>query len=208
MLPSSSYEQILDSVIASIDYTQEEWECFLQQFLHKKNYQTWLKQQGVRSETFETWVKRELAIRKFQQRQWGKKVSSYFLDRKHQLDQVVFSLVYLQDRNVAQELYFRIAEGEQSLAEVAHIYSEKADAPVDGKVGPIELGKLHPELARLFYGARSGQLWEPFVLDEWIVIARLEEIIPIQFDDLVRQFLLNELLENWLQEQICQRSSG
>ncbi|MDX2214876.1 MAG: peptidylprolyl isomerase [Oculatellaceae cyanobacterium bins.114] len=207
MLPSS-YELILDSVIATIDYTQEEWERFLQQFQHEKKYQIWLQQQEVQSETFEAWVKRELAIRKFQQRQWGKKVSSYFLDRKHQLDRVVFSLIYLTDKNIAQELYFRIAEGEQSLAEVALTYSQKFDASADGKVGPIELGKLHPDLAHLFYGARPGQLWEPLAIDEWIVITRLEAIIPIQFDDFVKQSLLNELLERWLQEQACQRSSG
>lgn len=200
MLSPFSREPNLDRVIAAVDYTAEEWETFLQQFLNAENYQAWLQQQGVTPEEFEIWVKRELAIRKFQNQQWGRKVASYFLDRKHELDRVIASIIYLTDPGLAHELYFRIAEGEASFADMARTYSRGSEASHGGKIGPIELGHLHPRLARLFYGAHPGQLWAPLKLDEWIVIARLEESLPVQFDDYMRQSLLNELLDRWLKE--------
>ncbi|MBD1911673.1 MULTISPECIES: peptidylprolyl isomerase [unclassified Leptolyngbya] len=200
MLSPFSREPNLDRVVAAVDYTAEEWEEFLQQFLNAEDYQVWLQQQEVTPEDFELWVKRELAIRKFQNQQWGRKVASYFLDRKHELDRVVASLIYLTDQGLAHELYFRIAEGEATFDEIARTYSQGAEASNGGRIGPVELGQLHPRLARLFYGAQLGQLWAPLKLDQWIVIARLEESLPVQFDDFMRQSLLNELLDIWLKD--------
>lgn len=204
-LPQVLQRLILDQAIATIGYTEEEREQFCQQFRHDKTYQTWLQQQGVTAEQFEAWMSRELTIRKFQHVQWGRKLTSYFLQRKHQLDRVVCSLIYLKDKNIAQELYFRIAEGEAPFAEVARVYSQGAEAQMGGRVGPVELGKLHPDLARLFYGGRPGQLWTPIMIGEWVVIARLEESLPVRLDESMRQSLLNELLEAWLQDQLKQR---
>lgn len=205
MLPQVLQNLILDEVIATIECTEAERQQFCQQLRSEKTYQIWLQQQGVTAEEFATWLDRELAIRKFQQQQWGRKLLSYFLQRKHQLDRVVCSLIYLQDESIAQELYFRIAEGEQTFAEIARAYSQGAAAEAGGRVGPIELGELHPELARLFYGSRPGSLWQPIAVDQWIVIARLEEWLPVQLNEAMCQFLLNELLDLWLQDQLKQR---
>ena len=203
MLPQVLQSLILDEVIASIECTEGEREQFRRQLRSEKTYQLWLQQQEVSSQEFETWLDRELSIRKFQHQRWGRKLLSYFL--QYQLDRVVCSLIYLQDREVAQELYFRLAEAEQSFAEIARTYSQGPEAEAGGRIGPIELGKLHPDLARMFYGSRPGFLWEPSMLDEWVVIARLEEGLPVQLDEFTCQSLLNELLEIWLQEQLKQR---
>lgn len=204
-LPQVLQNLILDQVIATIECTEAERQQFSQQLRSEKTYQIWLQQQGVTSAEFEAWLDRELTIRKFQRQQWGRKLLSYFLQRKYQLDRVVCSLIYLSDRAIAQELYFRIAEAEQSFAEVARAYSQGAEAEAGGKVGPIELGQLHADLARMFYGSRPGMLWQPVAIDQWIVIARLEEWLPVQLDEFMCQSLLNELLEVWLQDQLKQR---
>jgi parvulin-like peptidyl-prolyl isomerase len=205
LLPQVLQNLILDEVIATIECTEAERQQLCQQLRSETTYRTWLQQQGVTSEEFEAWLDRELAIRKFQQQQWGRMLLSYFLQRKHQLDRVVCSLIYLQDLAMAQELYFRILEGEQSFAEIARTYSQGAEAADGGRVGPIKLGELHPDLARLFYGSRPGSLWQPIAIDQWIVIARLEEWLPVQLDESMCQMLLNELLEAWLQEQVMHR---
>lgn len=205
MLPQVLQSLILDEVIASIECTAEEREQFCQQLRSGATYQIWLQQQGVTPEEFETWLDRELSIRKFQRQQWGRKLLSYFLQRKHQLDRVVCSLIYLQDQEIAQELYFRLVEAEQSFAEIARAYSQGTEAETGGRVGPIALGQLHPDLARMFYGSRPGSLWPPTIVDEWVVIARLEEWLPVQLDESMCQSLLNELLEVWLQDQLKYR---
>lgn len=205
MEPQLLRSLILDQAIAAIEYSEAEHARFREQLHSDETYQTWRQQQGITPEQFDAWLIRELKIRKFQQHQWGKKLLSYFLQRKADLDRVICSLIYLPQMELAQELYFRIVEGEQSFAEVARHYSQAPEAQAGGIVGPIELGKLHPDLARMFYGGQPGQIWSPVTIDDWIVIARLEAVLPVQLDQEMRQFLLSELLETWLQHQLKQR---
>jgi hypothetical protein len=218
---------ILDQAIAAISYSAAEHQQFVQQIrgrsssrsdLANQQAESRLQQEGVTDAQVDEWIDRELRIRKFQRQQWGKQLNSYFFQRKYQLDQVVCSLIYLQELDLAQELYFRILEAEQSFTELACRYSltnQKVSpepkinleiAP-DGKVGPIALGALPPKLARMFYGARVGQLWPPIELGAWVVIARLDASMPVQLDESLHQTLLNELLEQWLKTQLKQRFS-
>jgi PPIC-type PPIASE domain len=206
-LPQVLHDLILDQAIAAVEYTEAEQQWLLQQ-LHPAPLDQWLQQEGVTATDLESWMDRELKIRKFQRQRWGKTLYSYFLQRKFQLDRVVCSLIYLQDSNMAQELYFRIAESEQSFAELACLYSQAETAQTGGRVGPIALGQLHPHLARMFYGARPGQLWPPTFVGTQVVIARLEASLPVQLDEAMQQTLFNELLEQWLQEQLKQRFPG
>lgn len=208
MLSHPLQNLILDQAIAALEPNEAERQRWAEQFLTDKTYQVWLEQQQVTPEALQRWLDRELRIRKFQQQQWGKKVASYFLQQKSQRDQVICSLIYLKDRGLAEELYFRIIEGEQTFAEVAIAYSQGPGAEWGGYTGPIELGQLHPDLAKMLYGGRPGQLWKPTPIDQWVMIVRLETWMPVQFDESMRQTLLNEQLETWLEDQVKQRFSA
>ena len=68
-------------------------------------------------EQLESVATRGLKIEKFKQVHWGQKLESYFLERKSQLDKVIYSLIRTEDHEVAQEFYFRLQEGEQTFAD-------------------------------------------------------------------------------------------
>jgi hypothetical protein len=70
------------------------------------------------SEHLKALATRGLRIEKFKQATWGRKLEAYFLKRKGQLDKAIYSLMRTKDLRLAQELYFRIQEGEQTFAEV------------------------------------------------------------------------------------------
>ena len=210
MLPQMFRESIIDQAIAPFSCTSEETATACQQFYQRCNLtseaerQAWLERYGMRHEHLEALTTRRLRIEKFKQATWGNNLESYFLKRKGQLDQAVFSLIRTKDRSVAQELYFRLQEGEQTFAELASAYSQGSEAQNGGVVGPVELSTLHPNLARLLRVSQPSQLWPPNRLDEWLVIVRLERLIPAQLDAFMRQRLLGELFEAWLQEQLSQ----
>lgn len=124
------------------------------------------------------------------------------MGRKDKLDKVIYSLIRTQDIGVAQELYFRILEGEQSFAELARTYSQGPEAQTDGLIGPVELSVPHPSLAQILTLSQPGQLSPPTRVGEWLVLVRLERFIPAQMDDSMRRRLLNECFNNWLQEQL------
>lgn len=199
-LPSQILRRlILDQAIAGIECSEAERAELKQQFGAELVRQ---QQEGADPTELENWLTREVRTRKFQRRQWKKTLTSYFLQRKDQLDQVVCSLIYLQDLAFAQELYFRIIEGEQSFSELAKLYSQQVHPPE-----PVALSDLPPKLARMFYGGRPGQVWGPTLINPWIVIARLEAKLPVQLDETMQQVLYNERLEQWLSSQM-QRQFG
>lgn len=211
IIPKLLRESLIDEMIAPITYTEAELVLAHQQFYEQNQLidetirQAWLTQQQMSQEFLETvFIPRLLKIEKFKHQQWSHKLESYFLKRKSGLDQVIYSLIRVEDADLAEELYFRIQENEQSFAEVARHYSQGAEAQVNGLIGPIELGSIHPGLARLLEISQPSQLQQPVPVGKWVLIIRLEKLIPAQLDTAMRQRLLEELFEVWIQEQMKQ----
>ncbi|GAB4383331.1 MAG: hypothetical protein Kow00121_45050 [Elainellaceae cyanobacterium] len=208
MLPRFIQEVLIDQAIASIECTPEETAEACQQFYTQAQIadaqarKAWLGRYGMTEEQLQALATRELRIEKFKQNTWGPKLESYFLSRKDQLDKVIYSLIRTKDIGIAQELYFRILEEEQSLAELARTYSQGPEAQTDGLIGPVELSVPHPTLAQLLSLSQPGQLCPPTRVGEWLVLVRLEKFIPAQLDDPMRRRLLDECFNNWLQEQL------
>ncbi|MCC5660908.1 peptidyl-prolyl cis-trans isomerase [Nostoc sp. XA010] len=113
-----------------------------------------------------------------------------------------------KDEGLADELYFRLQEGEQSFTELAQQFSQGPEAKSGGWCGPVELGKISSKLAQMLYGSKPGQLWRPTRLGEWLVIVRLEILIPALLDESMRQRLLDELFEAWLEEKLVELTNG
>ena len=213
MLPQLLRELIIDQAIAKIELTPEETLAACTQFYQQQQIdseeaqQAWLRRFGMTQPQLEALATRGLRIDRFKQATWGPKLESYFLTRKGQLDKVIYSLIRTQDLGIAQELYFRIHEGEQSFAELARDYSQGPEAQTDGLIGPVELSVPHPTLAQILSLSQPGQLAPPTRVGEWLVIVRLEKFMPAQLDDSMRRRLLNERFEAWLQEQLDQIES-
>jgi hypothetical protein len=212
MIPQLICENIIALTIASIHCTPEETAQGCQEFYQRwgltceDQRQAWRSQYGLSQEQLEGMATRKLRVEKFKQATWGHKLESYFLKRKRQLDRVIYSLIRTKDKGIANELYFRIKEGEQSFADLAREYSEGPEAVTGGLMGPVELSTLHPILAQLLHNSPVGEVQPPVPLGEWLVIRRVEKFIPAQLDDFMRQRLLQENFEAWLQEQIKQLS--
>lgn len=210
LIPQLLCERIIDRAILTIECTPEEIASACEQFYQQLNFtleqqQIWRSHCGLSQIQFEEMATRSLRIEKFKQATWGHKLESYFLQRKQEFDRVIYSLLRTTDQDLAQELFFRISESEQSFTQLAQHYSEGAEAETGGLIGPIELGTLNAKLANLLYTSQIGQV-QPFGLGEWYMIVRLEKRIPAQLDDQMRDRLLQEKFDAWLQEQIQQLS--
>ncbi|GAB4543074.1 MAG: hypothetical protein Tsb0014_36310 [Pleurocapsa sp.] len=210
MLPQFLEEIIIDEAISSINCTIEEITTACQQFWQQKQLteeveqNAWCEQNLSSREELTNWIVRQLKIEKFQQATWGNKVESRFLERKKELDRVSYSLIRTKDAGLAQELYYRLEEGEQSFAELARKYSEGLEANTGGLLAPMPLTVPHPLIAQRLSGGKPGQLWFPIMIEEWFVIVRLEKIFPARLDTQMRRKLLNELFQEWLAKQVQQ----
>jgi parvulin-like peptidyl-prolyl isomerase len=199
---------VINRAIAPFSCAEVERKAAISQFREQhqlvslSDLNAWLQKHQLTREEMEELAIRHVLIAKFKSATWGNRLESYFLKRKADLDQVVYSLIRIQDGGLAQELYFRIREGEQSFAQVAQQYSQGAEVHTNGLLGPIPLSQPHPSIRNLLAVSQPGQLWPPCVVADWFVIIRLEKLLPAQLDASMQQYLLNELFETWLQTQV------
>ena len=196
LLPKVLREIIIEQAISPIEYTPAELEQIYQQ-LQKQQLP------GKNSQQLKETAIRQLKLEKFKQTNWGKKIEAYFLRTKEKWDQALFHLIQTPNAEVAQELYFRISEGEQDFTNLAPEYSQGPETRTGGLVGPIRLQNLHPTLAKILSSSQAGQISPIFRVDNNFVLVRLEKYIPAQLDDALRQKLMDELFEQWIQTKIA-----
>ncbi len=208
MIPQLLRERIIDNAIALIECIPAEIEQAYQQFYQTYNInsetelQIWLQHHNMTVTQLELTVIRPLKIQKFKQQTWGNQLPAYFWQRKSDLDLVIYSMIKVADNDLAQELFFRISEGEQTFAEVANQYSQGIEAHTGGMMNPIGIGRLPKPLAQILKYINPGELCRPTNFDNCSIIIRLEQIIPAQLNQITAQSLLNEMFESWLQKQI------
>jgi glycosyltransferase involved in cell wall biosynthesis/parvulin-like peptidyl-prolyl isomerase len=213
LLPKLQEEMIIERAIAPFDCTpKEQMECCLEfgkqrQLNSEKAREKWLQEQGMTEAQFINLATRELRIEKFKQATWSKNLENYFLQRKSELDEYVYSLIRVRDGAFAKELYLRLQTGEETFTELAKQYSEGPEAKTGGLIGPVPLSLSHPKLAQLLQTSQPGELSVPSAIEDIWVIVRVEKIIPAQFDEQMQQKLLDELFDNWLKEQLKKPSA-
>jgi parvulin-like peptidyl-prolyl isomerase len=206
-LPHLYRQLIIDQAIAGLECNPEEKAAALNILYEQQKLETeadrlaWLQKNDMTLEDLESQSIRHVLLNKFKTATFGSQVEPYFMKRKPELDQVIYSLIRTDDFSLAQELYFRIREGECSFADIARQYSQGMEASTGGMIGPTALTAPHPEIARILFSSQPGQLYTPIRLEQWVIILRLERLIPAQLDDTTRQRMVDELFERWLQKQ-------
>jgi parvulin-like peptidyl-prolyl isomerase len=213
MLPKLAQEIVIDRAIADIECNEEEINLARNQFYQQNQFtseeqaETWLTRQGMTKKQLENLIIKRLRVEKYKETNWSDKVDSYFIKRKSQLDRVVYSLIRIDKPEVAQELYFRIQEGENTFSELAMEYSQGTEAQTGGLIGPVEINAPHPKIAQILSTSKPGQLIPPTRVGEWIVIIRLENYISAKLDEPMRQRMLDEMFREWLSQEMKQKVS-
>ncbi len=182
--------------------------------------QAWARRQGIRSaeqlqahlasrdlsEAEATWqAELPMRVQRHCEAHFSHRAEQRFLARKPQLDQVIYSLLRVEDASLARELYLRIAEGEADFAELAATYSKGPEQATRGIVGPVPLLQAHPTLAERLRTSRPGELQAPIAIDQWWLVVRLERLHSASFEKEIPQQMARELFEEWVEEEVRQR---
>ncbi len=208
MLPAVVRELTIDLAIAAVEFTEAERVTAMQVFCDRyhllsiEQQQQWQELQNLNPQQMTEIAIRQYKIEKFKLATWGGKIESYFLKRKGQLDKAVYSLIRTENIGIAQEIYFRTIDGEQTFAEAASKYSQGIEAQTGGSIGPVELSVPHPAISGLIATQPLGQICPPIKIDRWYAIVRPDRLIPAQLDAAMRQRLLDELFQIWVEEQL------
>jgi parvulin-like peptidyl-prolyl isomerase len=199
--------------VASEPFDQAQLEQEIQLFCQQRNLKTSedlvleLRKLGITEQDLRWKLALGQRIKHHCKEHYRHKAEARFLQRKHDLDLVVYSLIRVKDPLLARELYFRIAEGEATFAELASTFGEGPEKASHGIIGPVPLSKGHPALAERLRIASPGSLLEPFGLAEWHLVVRLEQYTPATFDERVASQMAAELFEEDVQQETSRRLS-
>jgi hypothetical protein len=125
LLPQLLKELIIDREIQDISLSSEEEALAIEQFyiqhqlMDEAKREIWLSYHRMSLEQVCLQALRQFKLVKFKFIRWGGMTEGDFLKYKHQLDQFIFSLICVGNAEQAQELYFRIKEGERTFSELA-----------------------------------------------------------------------------------------
>lgn len=160
------------------------------------------KAHGIEQEDLLWQAELPVRIVLYGQEHFSHRAEQRFLQRKTQLDQVIYSLIRVQDPGLAQELYLQISDGENTFADLASEHSQGPEKSTRGIVGPTPLTQAHPKISELLRTGHDGQLFAPLRIDPWSLIVRRESLQPAVFNDRMKTMMTQELFDLWVNEEL------
>jgi len=207
LLEPLAQKLVVAEAVAAEAVSDDERNQILQNFREQRGLASdddlahFLNEAGVSADDLDWQLLLPLRIERHCQEHFRHKAEARFLERKNQLDQVVYSLLRVKDRFLARELYLRIAGGEANFADLAAEFAEGPERQTKGIVGPVPLTQAHPALAERLRTSSPGVLQEPMGIADWWLVVRLERFTPASFDEATAQQMTNELFQEWVRNE-------
>jgi len=200
-------QMITSEAIAGVSVPEDALETAKHELLDQRGFETmdqWAEMLTDLGRTHEEVIGRlERVIRRqeYIRDRFAPKAEARFLERKNELDQVVYSLLRLADSFLARELYLQIESEESNFADLAKRYAEGPERNTNGIVGPVSLTQAHPLLVEKLRVAQPGVLLEPFRVADWWLVVRLERYSPATFTPEVSDRMCREMFDAWIEEE-------
>lgn len=207
---------VLDEICAAMPVDEAEAEPLLRERLQKLGVDpdngsaisTYLEDNQLSRHDVRQFATKGRSLELFQQACFAPEAELRFLERKLDLDHVIYSMIRVRDQDLIEELHQQIREGEADFPDLAPRHSEGNERFHLGRVGPVPLSIAHPLLLDRLRSAQVGQLLPPFLLvDVWVMI-RIESFLPAELDDAMRQRMTRELFDLWFDERVRRITSG
>tara|TARA_B100001250_G_C19702332_1_gene745337 strand:+ start:344 stop:1075 length:732 start_codon:yes stop_codon:yes gene_type:complete len=169
------------------------------QIKNDEEYVAFLKSKNISQDEWEYQISIPYKIETYCLHKFSSKAESRFLQRKNELDQITYTIVRVnvKDFSLARELYLRITEDNESMNEIAKIYSTGPEKRTNGSVGPIDASKIHPKLSALLRGCSPGEVKEPILIQDFWMIVRLDSYYDAKLDDKMKSRMS---LESFLED--------
>mgnify|MGYP006270169491 CR=1 FL=1 len=209
LMPQLLRRQIEEQISTLVPLPEEWLSEQREAFLGAATLEDGLSAHGWLEADLDLHLRRPEALKRFAEQRFGPGLEEQFLTHGAQRDTIIYSLIRVRDRALAQELWIRLEEQEMTFAEAALSFGEGPEADRKGVIGPLPIGQLQPQvLADSLRRLQPGELHPPFQLGEWQVLMRLEKLTPASFDAHTREQMLQEQLNSFLNARVEQLLAG
>ena len=185
----------------SLDINVEEINdnfCKKNNLLDEKALLTFLSFRGINMEDHKRNLENSEKIKLIADKEFSKNAETEFINSKTALDKYTYSLLTVEESDLAYELYHQIESKEAQFSELASKYSAESNNKNMGIIGPQSIANVHPALKEKILIAKKGEILNPFQIDKWWVILRVEDKIEAKLDDTQRSKITLSLFDKWV----------
>ena len=202
-IPALVRELILEHQLADIQLEADLEKQLLDEFRDKNNLKSdesflnYLADKYLNDELLMKIITRPERIVRFREERWGPRAKSLYLQYKEKYDLVTYRRLQSSNFDLMQEVFFRIKDGEENWESLSRQFQPN-DQKADGRFGPVPVSSIEPKLLEALRQAGEGRVLGPLPLGEYMVVAELESFQASRFDDQLRQSILKQEFETWL----------
>lgn len=140
----------------------------------------------------------EFILESWARKEWGHRLEAQYLEKKHQLDRITCSVLRVSDKHLAAELYYRLKSDGVSFEELSWKFGQGAEKRFGGKFSLQRMQDLPNGFSNYLRKIKPGEVLKPHLIGKYYVIIQLDELIPAQFDEETKKYLLTSELNVWL----------
>lgn len=137
----------------------------------------------------------QIRLQKWIENHYLERLEPYFLERRADLEQVVYAMIRLRNQGAAEELYLRLIDDGADFGTLARSHSLGEERFTRGLVGPMLISQPHPTIRAVLDKLTIGEVHPPFRVDNWVLLVQMEHRQPANLSDATRLQLYNELFQ-------------
>ena len=199
-------KEILKCKLGFVEISDKELENLKNNFLlinklNDEEFSDFLNKKLLSESDFLQQISSPLREKKFLDQNFSSKCHAHFLERKNDLDQIIYSLIRTKEHFEAKELFLRVQDDEASFGKIAKEYSEGPEKNSFGLIGPVPINRAHPRMREVMRSANIGETNEPFKIDDWWLIVRVEDRHEAELNQDMELKMKSELSKIWLKNE-------
>ena len=205
-IPIIVRELVLEKALASVILSPEEEDEYLRVFRSERQLQEeaafkeFLRSSSLNEHLLRQMVTRPARVVRYREERWGPRANSLYLKNKERYDLVTYRRLQCGSADVMQEVFFRLKDKEESWETLAQQFNPE-DPHATGLVGPVPVGSVEEPVLSALRQQGPGQICRPVTLSGQVVVAELESFKASDLNEELRERILREEFESWLEEE-------
>jgi len=154
------------------------------------------------NEEFKKHIIRKYLWIKWFQDNFQDQIFLYFQENQAKYDLITYQLIRIKDKNMANEIYFKLTEDGDSFADLASKFSQGKEKFSNGLIGPISANLPNPILLSTLKSLESDSISCPVKIDDWWIICKLVKLDYAVLNDFLKATISLELGDDYLNKII------
>ena len=201
LLEITTKELIINELIKNVQIDDEKSKEILEEFIEnnslkdEKKLEEFLLKNNLSKNILHSKLIRSNKIKQFFLKNFKSAAKEFFIKNKSAYDKVTYSLIRNSNFQLAKELYLQIDAKEANIYDLAAKYSVGDEKFSKGIVGPVPISQSHEIIRQKIINSREGELLEPFKVESWWIVLKLEKIFQTPFSDQIELNICRDLFE-------------